>query len=256
MQALSGKVAQLEKEIEETPAEAVLQKEYGSEDARGILAMQLADAQADLDLATNELSRLDERLMSLQELHANFGPVRQEYVELVKEKEKVQAEVDRWQGQLTGVQMALAAEVAKKRTHLETTQFAKKQFRPSSPKLELVLAAALLGGLAAAGGVVFLLQSLDRTINTTEDALEAFGVPLCGVTGEIVPPRQRLRRRLVHWVGRPIIGLLVVLVLGLATLNIVLWLRYPEEYEDWKDGRAGYVTQKISEGVQELRNRI
>ena len=41
---------------------------------------------------------------------------------------ELQAEVDRWQGQLTSVKMALADEVAENsRTHHETRQKAKKQ---------------------------------------------------------------------------------------------------------------------------------
>jgi len=256
VKALRGRIEQVKKRIEETEKEVTLQTEYGSEDTQAMLSMQLADARAELDLATNELARLEGRQAALQKLQADFGPVRQKYVDLLDQQEKKQTEVDRWQKQLTGVQMSLAAEVAKKRTHLETTQFAKKQFRPSSPKLELVLAAALLGGLIAAGGVVFLLQALDRTLNTTEDAIEAFGLPICGVTGEIVSPRQRRTRRLLRWVGRPVVGLVIVLVLGVATLNIVLWLRYPEEHARWKASPAGYITRGISDGVQSLRNRI
>ena len=256
VKAMRARIKQVKERIEKAPDEVTLQTEYGSEDARGLITMQLADAQAELDLATNGLARLEGRQAVLQKVQANFGPVRQEYVDLLSRQEKAQDEVDRWQKQLTGVQMSLAAEVAKKRTHLETVQYAKKQFRPSSPKLELVLAAALLGGLIVGGAVVFLLQALDRTLNTTEDAIEAFGLPICGVTGEIASRHQRRIHRLLRWGLRPVIGLVIVVVLGLATLNITLWLRYPEEHAKWRGDRIKYVSDGVSEGIRQLRDRI
>lgn len=52
--------------------------------------------------------------------------------------------------------------------------------RPSSPKLLLNMAIALLAGFIIAGGVVFVLEQMNHGINDPEQVEEALGVPLLG----------------------------------------------------------------------------
>lgn len=52
--------------------------------------------------------------------------------------------------------------------------------RPSSPKLLLTMAIALLAGLIVAGGVVFVLEQMNHGINDPEQVEEVLGVPLLG----------------------------------------------------------------------------
>lgn len=257
VQTLHKKIEEIEKEIEETPEETVIQKVYGSEGPGDNLAMALAAAQSEVEMADKELERLQGRLNAVQLLVANYAPVRQAYLELSTKVGELEAEKKSWHDRLTGVQMALEAEVAKRRTHLNAVQLAEKQFRPSSPKVLYVLGFALVGGLAFGGAVVFLSNTLDRSISATQDAAKHFGLPVCGVIDEIVTPGERLWRNVRRFIAEPTIALILVAIIGVASLNIALWLHYPEEHKQWKDDPTAFVSRRAAyyyqRGVQKLR---
>jgi len=257
VQTLHKKIEDIEKEIEETPEETVIQKVYGSEGPGDDLTVALAAAQSEVEMADKELDRLQARLNAVQDLLANYAPVRQRYLEILKKVAELEAEKKSWQDRLTGVQMALEAEVAKRRTHLDAVQMAEKQFLPSSPKLLVVLGFALAGGLAVGGAVVFLCDTIDRSISTKQDAAKHFNLPVCGVIDEILTPRQRLKRRARQWGAEPLVALILVAIIGVASLNIVLWLHRPEEHKQWKDDPTAFVGRKAADlyqkGVQKLK---
>jgi uncharacterized protein involved in exopolysaccharide biosynthesis len=213
------------------------------------LAMEASSAQAEYQMATNEIARLEAHQADLQKVMANYGPVRQEYMGIVKEVTDQKAEVDRWQNRLNEVQMALSAEAAKHRTHLNQVELAQEQFTPSSPKLLYVLALAIVGGLAFGGGLVFLTNAVDRSIATTEEAVDHFGLPVLGTIGEITTTRQQARRRLIRWGLVPIAAVLVTIAIGIATLNIALWLNYREMYNQWRASPVQFIVTKIGDSI-------
>ena len=247
VQTLRAKIAQLEERIKETPEEAVLQTIYGADPGSRDLAAQLAAAQSEVDMTKGELERLENRLAIYQNLMDNFGPVRQEYLQIVQKQDALQAEADLLQRSLTDVEMALAGEVAKRRTHLNTVLVAQKQFHPSFPTLKFVLVAAIGGGLVFGAGLVLLANSLDRSVSTAVGAEEHFAVPILGAIDEIVTPGQVAARRFKRWVVTPIASGIILLTIGISTLNVVLWLRYPEQYKDWKASPVGFVHGQITE---------
>ena len=166
-------------------------------------------------------------------------------MEIVKQVTEQQAEVDRWQKRCTEVQMALAAEAAKHRTHLSQVELAQEQFHPSSPKLLYVLLLAVVGGLAFGGGLVFLINTVDRSIATTEEAADYFALPVLGTIGEITTPKQQARRKVLRWGLGPVIVFIVVLAIGIAALNIWLWLDSRDQYNEWKSSPVRFVTAGI-----------
>jgi hypothetical protein len=220
------------------------------------LAINEASSQAEVQLYTDELERLQNRQKALEDLSNRFGPVRQEYLALMKNVTEQQAEVDRWQKRLTEVQMDLAAEAAKHRTRLRQVVLAEEQFAPSSPQLLYVLAVALLGGLAFGGGMVFLSNTMDRSITNTEEAVSHFGLPVFGVVAEIVTPGQDRRRKLWRWGLWPLMMFVAVLALAGAALNITLWLQYREGYEQWKRAPVTYLAKGASDAVDALKRRL
>jgi len=263
VKTLKMKIEQLDekkKYIEKTEPEVVIQKVFDTRPAANKgsvdVTMEIAAAQAEVDMTTAELERIDARLKQVQGLLANYAPVRQQYLELVKKLSEQEAEKDRWQKRLTEVQMALSAEVAKRRTHLNQVQLAEKQFRPSSPKLLYILGLALVGGLACGSGLVFITNVLDRSVFTTQEAGTHFGLPVCGVIGEIVTPHQRRWRRMRRLLIEPVVALLLLAVAAVAGLNIVLWLQFPEQYEQWNQAPWAYVSRQVADGAQRLRQAL
>ncbi|MBE3096538.1 MAG: hypothetical protein IMZ44_05340 [Planctomycetes bacterium] len=214
-----------------------------------LLTMDLAAAQSEVDSTTNELARLQQRKDDVEKLLNQFGPIRQEYLGIVKDMTDQQAEVDRWQKRCTEVQMALAAEAAKRRTHLTQVELAQEQFKPSSPKLLYVLALALVGGLAFGGGLVFLTNTVDRSITTTEEAADHFGLPVLGTIGEIMTAPRRARRRMIRWGLGPVAAVGVALAIGAAALNITLWLNSREQYSQWRADPVQFVVSRIGDSL-------
>ena len=233
------------------PGEPVLDpgRQRDQEMLQANLMIQETTARSDYQMATNELERLQARQADLQRTMANYGPVRQEYLGMIKEVADQQAEVDRWQKRCTEVYMALAAEAAKRRTHLSQVELAQEQFKPSSPKLLYVLALAIVGGLAFGGGLVFLANTVDRSITTTEEAADHFGLPVLGTIGEILTAPQRARRKMIRWGLGPVAAVLVALAIGAAALNIALWLDSREQYSQWRASPVQFVVSRIGDSL-------
>ena len=219
------------------------------------MVMEETAAQLEVNLTTSELGRLKDHQDKLRKVLDGYVPKRQEYVEIVKKVTDQQAEVNRWQARLTGVNMDLAAEAAKRRTHLSQVELAQEQFRPSSPKLLYVIAFALVGGLAFGGGLVFLVNTVDRSVSTTEDAVDCFGLPILGIIGEIVTSKQKTRRKMIRVVLRAV-AVLAVAAIGLAAMNITLWLNDRSGFEEWKKAPVSFVWGGVKGQLDALKSRL
>ena len=219
------------------------------------MVMEETAAQLEVNLTTSELGRLKDHQDKLRKVLDGYVPKRQEYVEIVKKVTDLQAEVNRWQARLTGVNMDLAAEAAKRRTHLSQVELAQEQFRPSSPKLLYVIAFALVGGLAFGGGLVFLANTMDRSVSTTEDAVDCFGLPILGIIGEIVTSKQKTRRKMIRVVLRAV-AVLAVAAIGLAAMNITLWLNDRSGFEEWKKAPVSFVWGGVKGQLDALKSRL
>jgi uncharacterized protein involved in exopolysaccharide biosynthesis len=217
---------------------------------------EIATAKEELDRQQKDLDKLHLRQASLTDLINNFETVRREYDDIIKNLAKAETAANEFQHNLTETENQFAAEIAKHGTHLDAVTRAQEQYVPSSPNLVYVLAFAILGGLAFGGGMVFLANMMDRSISTTEEAAEYFDLPVYGVVGEIVTPRQRALRKIRRLVVGPLATLVVLAALGLASLNIVLWLRYHTVYEDWRKNPTSFISNQVSAMVESLKNHM
>ena len=257
VQTLRKKIETLKKQLDEVPKETVIQKTYTSKVAPGNdLAVQLATAQSEVDKASMEIGQLEMRLAESQNALTKFGPAREEYLVLLKQADEQRAELKRRQDRLAEAQSALAGAESKRGTALTTAQLAEKPLRPSSPALWQVLGLALLAGLAAGSGLALAAQAMDRTIATADEAARAFNVPVCGVISEIVDPRRRVWRAIGRWVLRPAAALVIFAALGVAALNVVLRLHYPDQYARWTEHPQTFVRQHLADWAGGLREPL
>jgi len=251
-------VEKVEKEIEETPEEAVLQRVFGKDSpAAQELAVALAGVQSRVDMASSEVQRLQNRQKELQGLLADYARVRNQHLEILRKLDEEEQEKAKWQERLAEVEMTLEAEKAVLRTRLEAVQVAEKHLLPSSPELSLVLGFALVGGLVAGGGLVFFCHTIDRSISTKQDAAKHFNLPVCGVIDEILTPGQRLKRKARQWGVEPLGALILVAIIGVASLNIVLWLRDPDGYDQLHEDPKTFIGSRATDyyqwAIQELK---
>lgn len=248
---LKAKIAQVEQELRNTPAEADLQKLYGTGGVPDVLAATAA-AQVQAEMAQQEIVKLEGQLAGMQALMANFAPIRQQYVRIVEDVNARKAELDRWQQKLTAIDMAWQAEDADKRTQLSSIQAAEFQYRPSSPSLQMVLGFCLVGGLAFGAGLVFLAEMLNRSIATTEEAVQHFSLPVYGVIGEIVTRRNRVLQTMRRWALYPVVTGVVLSCLALSGLSLVLWLNNPVKYQEWRLAPISFVTDAVAEKARQV----
>jgi len=254
------RIAQLEKQLAETPPEVQQSRTETFGASQQIAAMQLAAsiaaAESELEVVVAHRGRLEKRLAANRQLMTDLTSIQEKYRSLQKQLEDAEVELKRWRQALSGVEMALAAEAAKRRTHFLQTEFAREQYRPSHPTLGTILPFAIFGGLAFGGGLVFLTHLLDRTITTREDARKHFGLPIYGQIGEILTRRDLILRGLKKWIFTPVISLVLLAVLGTSCFSVVLNLRYPLEYEKWKHARLDYVRGNLARLVVEPAKRL
>jgi uncharacterized protein involved in exopolysaccharide biosynthesis len=250
--AMRQSIEQLERRLAETPEEIVIEKVYGTPETLALYNMQLAATQAEYEMRNSEIERLQARLANLEALSVNYLPIRQEFHELATQIERRQTELDEAQRQLREIERHVAAEVVHKALRLQMIQEAQRQYLPTFPKLWHILGAALIGGLGAGAGLVFLSHTLDRSVSTMDDADQLFGVPVCGVVGEIVTRRQRYSRMLVFWGLGPAITAVLMMVTAGAVLNAMLWLQRPEEYNQWRRDPLKYVSQQVDAQIEKL----
>jgi hypothetical protein len=252
VQAQQRRIEQLEQRLAETPEKIKTGTVYQTNPGGGgfavprrvDLSVEIAAVESEVEVTKNELERLDARLSGYEALVLKYTPVRQEYEQKFRKCIERQEELKQWEGQFMAVKMSLEAEASARRTHLESVQAAQKENRPSSPKLWMILAVAIVGGLGFGGGLVFLVNLMDRSIMTVEDATKTFDVPVFGVIGEIVSPHQRVMRKLRKWLVAPVVSVAVLLTLGICALNVVLLLEFPQKHEEWKRNQVGFVTDR------------
>jgi uncharacterized protein involved in exopolysaccharide biosynthesis len=263
IQAVQAKIERLRKLVAEAPDEVVLHTVYGAPgtgvgpgkrayDPLTLVAFTDAISnyellQREVDNAAQELAKLEKERGALMALMANLAPTRQRYLEITEKVREQGTELKMWQGRLNDVQTALAAEVAKRRTHLNTVQAAQQQILPSSPNLLFVLGFCIGGALAFGAGLVFLVNLLDRSIPTTEIAMEHFEFTIHGVIGEIMSSKQRFRRKLKRWIAWPAISAVAGACVLVALMSIVLRLQFPNAYSEWKLAPLAFM---YSRGIQ------
>jgi uncharacterized protein involved in exopolysaccharide biosynthesis len=248
VKTLRKKIEQLEARIKDTPAEVVIHSVYGTTPGTSdaALQVQIEALESQIGATDKELPRLQARLSEYQGVLENYAPTRQEYLQLIEKQKDAEAERAGWQQRLSGVEMALTAEIDNRGTRLEAVQLAQKQSKPSFPSLLVVLGLAVGGGLAFAAGMVLLMQMLDRSISTTEQAVRHFELPIQGVIEEIVTARLRARRRAKRWIVGPVVSFVVVAALTVSALNITIYLEYPDRYAEWRRSPVEFVIQRVA----------
>jgi uncharacterized protein involved in exopolysaccharide biosynthesis len=240
---LETKIAALEEKIRQAESQPSTMPLYAGGVSSGgeIMAYQVAQATKEIEEAKKQIADLRVRLNELQGLEGTLTVLRAEHSRYLEKELEIARQRDAYERQEQSLQMALVAETANRRTHLTAIQTAQKQSRPSSPSYKMILAFSVVGGLAFAVGLVLLLQLMDRSITTTEDAARHFDLPVQGVVEEIVPPGLRLHRRLRKWTITPVVAVVVLTALAASTAHVTLWLLFPEVYAEWRQNPAGFV---------------
>ncbi len=242
---LKAKIERLTRRIQEMPETVVKEETFTGTSTPSDIAIAMAGAQSELEMTTAEISRQRQLLAGYEKLWGSFAPVREEYLRFLKEWDDRTAEAKQWQKRLEDVEVALGAAVNNRLTHLNAVQAAQKQYMPSFPNIWVVLAVAVLGGLAFGAGVVSLANSQDHSFSSPVGAQDALGLPVYGSISEILTPAQYKVRKIRRWTIGPAIAAVLVLGLTLSTVSIVMRLHYCRAYEQWKAGPVAFLYRSL-----------
>jgi hypothetical protein len=211
------------------------------------VALQVAAAQADVDEATMEIRRLEGDLAEARRSVVGLGPAREQYLAILQQIETAEQELRQSKDRLASAEAALQAAEAARDAGRPAFRPAEPPAVPAWPRLWQVLAvtvgATLVAGVVAAG----LAEWSQRGVATAEAAAARFDVPVLGTIPEIVSGPRRLARWCGRWLLRPVLWLAVAAGVAMAAGHVVLWLRYPEAYEQWKQHPPAYVAERLAE---------
>jgi len=243
IQTLLARIALMEERIRNTPPETVLQTIYGRGEGADILAAQVAAAQSEVEILTAEYDRVASQHAGYEKMNTDLEKSRKEYAKINEQIEALSVESAEWKQRFRQVEMALEAEKKGLRTDITAVQVAKRPDRAAFPKMSRILGMAFGGGLVFAALWLTFASRKDRTIAAVEDA--DFGVPVLGVIGEITTRRQRAMRAFNRWALTPLVTAILLIAIGLASLNMLLKLHYPDRYPTWREAPATFVLHRV-----------
>jgi len=255
-QRVERMISELQKKIESEP-EKIREREIirpKNKQTIGAQEVQVAVIKRRIESLKREQADMIEEIARTSKKLDNFLKVRQDYLTLCADEARCRESVDRLDKQLSSVEANFKAEVAKRRTMLRMVQPPQKQYLPSSPKLSMILIMALAGGLGVGGVLVFLANSVDRTIGTTDEAMRYFDLTLHGAVGEIDTPADRSWRFVKRWVITPIVIVIVLIVIGVSCMDVVLRLKYPQRYIQWQKEPVTFVMEELGEIFASLKH--
>ena len=241
---LKDTIKKLEARVAEMPQEQIVQIKYATGYGGAEMAVEEIQLGAEIGMTDQELRRDTKLLETYMALQNNMAPIQQKLTEKTKQLEEADIELKRWQARLTDIEMSLAGEVAKRRTHLKAVETAKRQSIPSSPTLTFVLGSTLGGGLAFGALLAFLCNAVDRTIRTTDEAAREFNLPVHGVIGEIISPARRTSMRVGLFLSSTLVAVVSAL-LALRIFSVVLWLHYPDMYAQFRGSPIQFIWSRF-----------
>jgi len=255
-QGIVNMIGRLEEQIAKEPEKVQKEATFENPKLRSMtnLEVEVRKIERRIESLRREKTELIEQVAVTTKKLDNSLKVRQDYLALRSEEAKCKESVDRLEKQLASVEADFKAEVAKRRTMLRMVQPPQKQYLPSSPKLSLILLVALVGGLGFGGVLVFLANSVDRTIGTTDEAMRYFNITLHGAVGEIDTPKDRSWQWIKRWVIAPVIIVVVLVVIGVSCLDVMLRLKYPSKYARWQKTPVTFVLEELGDTFSSIKS--
>ena len=137
----------------------------------------------------------------------------------LSEKKKLQAENAKVTAKIASLDDILANQSQQKLTVLNSVKLENNSFTPSYPKFKIVLLVVLITAMVFAAGIVLLASAFDKTVTNKSQACKISGLPCLGEISEIVTKDQRSRRA-VSWMITPMIGTVLVVVIGMLSMKL------------------------------------
>ncbi|WP_295326121.1 polysaccharide biosynthesis tyrosine autokinase [uncultured Sphingopyxis sp.] len=188
--ALRQKRAELQAELaqqrtifaDDYPAVASLRAQIANLD-RSIAAETARSSQGNREAYQASVRRERDLQNELDNLTQRYNKQQRESIEMAILQREVDSNRQLYDGLLQRYKEIGAAGVGT--NNISVVDAAKIADRPSSPRLILNVALALLAGIGLAGGLIFALEKIDSSVRDPQDVGVRFGLPLLGAIPEV-----------------------------------------------------------------------
>lgn len=163
--------------------------------------------ESQIELYQEKVENASKHEIRLLELQRNYDNLQDSYKSLLERK----LESD----------IAVNLEKKQKGQSFKVIDQAKVPQRPFSPDMKKLLLFCVAAGLGIGGGVIFLLDFLDRSLKIPQDAERQLGVPILATVPRIIRPRDHFRHRINQVMSFlfAMMGLGLLSILGLMSLR-------------------------------------
>ena len=183
-----------------------------------------------LALTEQQLQQADDDLTRFKQMQVKLGGRGRAFREQQDELDREKGELALRQSNLNAVMRHLAVERQDRGVQFVTLAEAGVTYKPISPRASMLFAVALALGAAVGALCVVIAELADRTFRTAGQVRRSLGLPIIEGVGEIVTPAVRRQRLITQMVVTPVIGVLLMVALLLASAATYLRLERPDVY--------------------------
>lgn len=152
--------------------------------------------QRQLDVVRRRAEEVEDRAQRFEALYRQLTEDSGELRGIEEEIDQSAAAANVWRHHLTQLEQVMAAEAGERGTRFSLVEEPKIASPALSPKLSAIFGVCGAIGLAAAIGVIALLELMDRSIRTPSQAARVLAIPAVEFVGAVATPAMR-RRRLI-----------------------------------------------------------
>lgn len=192
---------------------------------KGAQDLQHKLSRIELKIAALESKKrgIERDLRDTRETLDKLPSINEKYAYLLNENEATKSVFHRLKQKLEAIRMTQHIETTEQGVKFEVLEPARLPLKPFSPNRWRLLMMGLLAGIAAGGGLAFLVELTDHSYRGTEDARSNMDLPLVGVIPTIITARERRRKRIKNF----LFGCLTIIYLvGLGLVSAYVYKYY------------------------------
>ena len=185
------------------------------------LIAQRNSAAREIAAIRQELSTLQEQVALYQRRVENTPKLEQELLSLKRDYDNTQKTYDSLLARKQEAEVAANMERQQKGEQFRILDSARLPDKPQSPDMRKLFLLCVMAGLGLGGGLIFLLEYLDKSVKKLENVPQKLGIPLLVAVPRIDHPNDVRRRRLNNGLSIAAAVICMALMALLAAVSIL-----------------------------------
>ena len=218
---LQRKIEELEKEGPPSSADAGGNLSTAGRGIEANLITQRNSAAREIAAIREELSALQEQIDVYQQRVEDTPKLEQELLSLKRDYENTQKTYDSLLARKQEAEVAANMERQQKGEQFRILDPARLPDKPQSPDMRKLFLMCVMAGLGFGGGLIFLLEFLDRSVKKLESVPQKLGIPLLVAVPSINHPKDFRKRRLNDGLSIAAAVVCMALLVLLAAVSVL-----------------------------------